>query len=551
MKMNEEMVFDELMRQKLESYSELPDMGLMDNIHAKKNRVMKLYKLSKFIAILCIVGVGVFAAYLQLDSNSYPVSTNNQLINNTINNLSESNNNHVQGSWKATAISSSTNSSLPSINQTSGNVQSETHSSLYIPNNCSTAKTNSTTIITLPKPNNSSPNLSLSNTTKPDSADAKKGDQKQKKQISVNCKAAFDYYVSYDGKYIFSNFSETESSSKTLWDFGDGTTADIASPEHIYKNAGTYLVTLKITDIANSCSDMLQKNIAINTSIKKQKQSIEIKGRVIAGSDPIENGNVYLLQFNSEKNNYTRIARSGISLSGEYLFRDIKNGTYVLLGEVNSAKYIPTYWGNSTDLNDAVEIHIMENDDEDMSGLNISMTYNKDFINNENAHIFNRDTQNYVLVLDQNNNIVGTAKIDKNGDVNLNGFPPGNYNLLNQQTGNINTVKVIPGGGYSLGGDISSINNGKITLVPNPAISNVKFSINIQNENQVADIMIMNVGGSIVYHKSYTCSTGSYPFDIDISSLPPGEYYVVVNVGGSQTLTGRMIKSGNNSNDNR
>ncbi len=128
MKMNEEMVFDELMRQKLESYSELPDMGLMDNIHAKKNRVMKLYKLSKFIAILCIVGVGVFAAYLQLDSNSYPVSPNNQLINNTVNNLSESNNNHVQGTWKATAISSSTNSSLPSINQTIGNVQSENHS---------------------------------------------------------------------------------------------------------------------------------------------------------------------------------------------------------------------------------------------------------------------------------------------------------------------------------------------------------------------------------------------------------------------------------------
>jgi PKD domain/Secretion system C-terminal sorting domain len=557
MNTNEEMIFDELMRQKLGDYSELPDMAMMNKIHAKKNRIITLYKLTKVFSVLCLIGLSVFGVYMLLKPNEINYSQITQNNSQTVSTISQN------------TKAASTGFNNPSIKQSLTN-NKNLNPNLVAPSTIksfptqvtahafsTTSETNQKNIESKSLQKNSPPNINSINTNpilnpaKKDSVITKQGEQNSKsKDISKNCKAAFDYYVSYDGKYNFTNFSETEVSANLLWDFGDGTSSTINSPNHIFKNSGNYTVTLKVNDITNSCSDILKKNIVFNSELKHRIQNISIKGKVVGGIDDVKNGNVTLMLFNPDKNSFTLFARTAISLSGEYSFADLKTGTYLILADANSPKYIPTYWGNTTDLSEAVEIHIMENDVDDLIGLNISLANTVPFNNGDISHNYSKDSNGYVMVIDQNNNVIGKAKIDANGNANLSEFPAGNYTLLNPKTGNINPITIAPGGALTGDGSLGS-ENGKITLIPNPAISDVKFSIDITQENEVAEIMIMNASGSMVYHKNQICIIGTNPFNIDVSNLPSGEYYVVINVGGNQTLSGRMIKTGNNSSNNR
>jgi PKD repeat protein len=47
------------------------------------------------------------------------------------------------------------------------------------------------------------------------------------------------------------------------WDFGDGTTSTVASPSHLYASAGTFTVTLKVTDSTNAVSDATANTVTV------------------------------------------------------------------------------------------------------------------------------------------------------------------------------------------------------------------------------------------------------------------------------------------------
>lgn len=48
------------------------------------------------------------------------------------------------------------------------------------------------------------------------------------------------------------------------WDFGDGTTSTVAHPDHVYKKAGVYTVSLTVTN-AKGCEDHSERNVRIDT----------------------------------------------------------------------------------------------------------------------------------------------------------------------------------------------------------------------------------------------------------------------------------------------
>ncbi len=52
--------------------------------------------------------------------------------------------------------------------------------------------------------------------------------------------------------------------SKYHWDFGDGSTSTIAHPDHVYREKGTYKVTLHVIN-ETGCEDMIEKDVRIDS----------------------------------------------------------------------------------------------------------------------------------------------------------------------------------------------------------------------------------------------------------------------------------------------
>jgi len=65
----------------------------------------------------------------------------------------------------------------------------------------------------------------------------------------------------------FTNTSMYTSPVSWLWNFGDGEISEEENPIHIYTKAGTYEVSLFVTDVCGSCNSSVDKvNIVTETS---------------------------------------------------------------------------------------------------------------------------------------------------------------------------------------------------------------------------------------------------------------------------------------------
>ncbi|MGB4655014.1 MAG: PKD domain-containing protein, partial [Bacteroidales bacterium] len=73
----------------------------------------------------------------------------------------------------------------------------------------------------------------------------------------------FTFISSCTGNPTVFNSTSSASVIHWLWDFGDGTSSNIANPEHIYTVAETYYVTLTVTD-TNGCSNVRSRTLTVN-----------------------------------------------------------------------------------------------------------------------------------------------------------------------------------------------------------------------------------------------------------------------------------------------
>lgn len=71
------------------------------------------------------------------------------------------------------------------------------------------------------------------------------------------------------------NFSATASGLTYAWDFGDGNTSTEQSPSHTYTNAGTYTVSLTVTD-ANGCSAMGTQTVQTQNVSVQETEPTEV-----------------------------------------------------------------------------------------------------------------------------------------------------------------------------------------------------------------------------------------------------------------------------------
>ncbi|MDX2250462.1 MAG: PKD domain-containing protein [Bacteroidia bacterium] len=94
---------------------------------------------------------------------------------------------------------------------------------------------------------------------------------------------------------------KTEGSVAWIWDFGIGSTSRQQNPNHIYAEAGTYIVTLRVSD--GVCEDIVQKEIRVKNS--SSLEDITDLGEINISPKPV-NGKVDLV-MNSPRKMYLRM----------------------------------------------------------------------------------------------------------------------------------------------------------------------------------------------------------------------------------------------------
>jgi hypothetical protein len=564
--MNTEQInrFDELMREKLGSYEETePDMDLLVHIHARKNRFLRLRNLYTLIVILAIVSAGIVGGYYFLGDNQSkqqsPVNPKEQSIHatstlhGTKRDLSTKMNNETKAQTgsvvdgKRSPIRTNKNNFVNSKNNSKSSYNN------YINRQDLPETKDILNQATLNQVNESKQDINKSTQTKnttsiykvePTAKADYNNNKDNTKQIADACKVEIDYYTSYDNGFNFIARSQNPNIQIT-WLFGDGKSSHEQSPKHVYQKAGQYAVTLTAIDKKTKCKAETYTLVQVKQGVNLTSSTIS--GTVFADAEYATKTRVDLLVYNTTNNVYERVQSAFTNNKGFYEFNEIVEGNYLI--KANDFKdYTASYYGNTTDREYANSVVIFANDYKELSGYDIQLTNHRlNAVNNRN----NSDTgsSRWMLVFDQNNNPVASVLVNAEGKIQSSvNLPDGNYNLMDPSTGKSTGKLNVGADGIRIG--TPDINTGKasglapeplkeLVLMPNPATDYVKVSLNPFN-SQPIHVKIVNSQGALV--QSLTLENGNDVNNINISALPVGTYYVVVNQNGV-TTSNRLVKT--------
>jgi PKD repeat protein len=562
MERNDNDLFDQLVREKLTGYAEPPEPEWIKNIHAKKSRVINLYHLYRLMLITALVGAGIFAS-VQFVPYASNMEVSKQRNQNTLTSQgatlqpanSSAKNNSVANTSNGGLLEQSTLIEAPIAQPEVLNATPKTRG-----NNFSKKRTPITQKKAAPTRNAASvtpesmlievPTETPILDEKPSSTDDAQT-EKTPTESSNNCTASFEYYTSYTGEINFTNTSSINKKSIVAWQFGDGISSAETEPKHTYRSTGKYEVTLLVKDNQTGCEATQTKLISYKNPNDKYTP-ITLSGELHAGTTPVKNGQIELYQFNPQKGGFVLNNVIRTSQSGAYDVVIQRNERYILKGIPSSElpDYTSSYWGNSDDIENATEIVIMPSEKDNLLGYNIELALaekqktSDDF---KDESITSATDQN-VLLLDLNNNIVGVGKVDVNGDYVFTGsVPPGDYKVVNPANG-ASTAKTVVGGEPVSGsifdkntGSVSAKNDEKVSVFPNPAGNTVNFGINSSAE-ETATIILTDAAGVELSRKQMVFTSGFNQTQYDLSNYSPGIYYVLVFKGNQQVLSNRLVK---------
>jgi hypothetical protein len=566
--------FDELIRQKLDSYETEPDMDLLVTIQARKSRFLRSRNLLTIIGMLALLMAGILGGYLlskskrENSSVPYRIEDSNQTSSDV--SVSLNARNSAETGANAFSIFNSFNQLYPhQVYQTQGYQTNHTSSSQNNPANqlLSTAFAFSNTNSTILGETNQDFNKTNVSEGMPedeleldDKAQQNKQDktdkadstniQKSNKPEKDVCNVSIEYYTGYDHSFYFLSKIESNDEFKVQWQFGDGLTSELANPKHIYEKPGQYAVTLVATNKRTNCKSesyklvQVKKGMALSASI--------LKGTAFADAEYASKTLVHLMDVKGNTIVQTTLTNN----KGQYEFSEIGAGVYVV--KVMPYKnYYSTYYGNSTNFEEASEVIVFEGDFKELSGYDVQMQTNTAYA----GHIPGHDTSGskVYVVVDQYNNPLAIINVGSDGKITgSSNLPAGNYNIIDKNTGMASgSIDVSSSGAMNMGSNNSAAgmsnnsggtvynqpNNRDIKLSPNPAkdVVNVKLSNSDQSEIYVS---IINYSGALI--KQFTIPAGSNATNVDISMLSSGNYYVIATQNGI-TTTSVLVKSADNS----
>lgn len=549
--------FDELIREKLDSYEAEPDMDLLVNIHARKNRFLKSRNLLTIIALLAILMAGIIGGYyLSGPGNDQSQKTNEKQdlsLNAAGHNPHGKNHNRMSGvhasstytlaasqgsGFTAEQTGNNTVSNLShgkSVKQASANaVGTKSPGKNSTTQNTDKHALLSDVVITASKLKAAD---AAKNADVPDESKTnnKAGDKADK--TTDECTAAFDYYTSYDHSFHFMPHINASANVSVNWQFGDGESSKELNPKHIYTKAGQYAVTLTAVNTKTNCKTEVYKMIRVLKGIGLTSSTI--KGTVFADAEYAAKVMVQLIEPGGNI-----VQRTITNTKGYYEFNEIGAGNY-LITTAAYKHYNSTFYGNSAEIEYATSIAVFKDDYEVLSGYDIQMIADRHYGENSIAHA--DSGSKLMIILDENNNPLTTVVVSNGKIISPVNLPAGNYSMKDAESGKSS-------GGITVGDDGSSsikpkdswndlsTEENEVTLSPNPASHYVNVGLT-NADNSPIEVTIINYGGAVV--KRFTLPSGSASTSVDINTLSGGSYHVIVKQNGI-TVTSTLVKGSDN-----
>lgn len=561
--------FDELIREKLDSYEAEADMDLLVNIHARKNRFLRSRNLLTIIALLAILMAGILGGYYLSHAGKGESRQENSSTDQVADKATQSRQTGFAGAVNAQsnygdASYSSTLQGIPG----SGLTSNKNSGYQQVSNSTPDARTGKPTVSSASAGQNNKPGVKANkdrmlydvviaadripakNQSLTDRNAEQQHQQNDEKQNSVDktkttdeCSASFSYYSSYDQSLNFMASVNAAPGVVINWQFGDGESSRELNPKHTYSKAGQYAVTLTAVNTQTNCKAEVYKLIRVATGASLTSSTI--KGTVFADAEYAAKTMVQLIEPST-----TRVIQTTFTNNkGHYEFNEIGAGNFVIRTSTYK-NYSSTYYGNAEDVEQATNIAVFKDDYDVLSGYDIQMVANRALA--DNSSLKSDSGSRLMVVMDENNNPVTTVVVSANGKITSSvKLPAGNYSLLDplsgQSGGSLNvgddgSASMGPKSGTGFGNDMAE-NMSTVTLSPNPAGPYVNIGLTNANSSPI-EVTIINYGGAIV--RQFTLPNGSSSGSIDINSLSGGTYHVIVKQNGT-TVTSTLVKASDNS----
>jgi hypothetical protein len=333
---------------------------------------------------------------------------------------------------------------------------------------------------------------------------------------------------------------------------------------------GVHTICLTIVDSLNNCSDQQCQTITVGSN----NCYGYISGEVYAGSNnqPLDEGMVYLILFDSLTNTLTAIDSLPIDSSNFFFFGPLACGDYLIKAAATSGSqyyngHIPTYYGNSPFWGFAQTVTIGQVNAQVTTDVTLIAANNPGgpgFIGGDVTQGANKTDLGdplsgiQVMLFNLSGDAIAYTYTDANGSFGFSNLAYGTYQVYVEALG-VQTIPAI----VTIGENEPSVDNvhilaseslistgieefdfdGAISDVyPNPVGNDASIRINLENEVMV-NISILDLTGRMISTQTISVAGGENKVSINASQLKEGYYFLnIQDVDGDFSVTRKFMR---------
>ena len=370
-------------------------------------------------------------------------------------------------------------------------------------------------------------------------------------------------YFTHTTTYLSVNFQGFITNGNYLqggtftWDFGDGAGPAFGQTvTHVYPGTGNFSVTLTAVD-SSGCSSTYIETISLYDSINTH----QVYGQVFAGNFPLTSGLAMIFSLDSTANYSPYVNVAAIDSAGTYYFTMVPDGNYYIFAiPILPAGYLPTYYGNTLDWQNATIVNLGQA--ANPYNINLLVAYNSSggsgTINGQvNMGQVKSTFLDKVTMLLMNDQLqpINFFKVNSTGDFTFPTLSYGTYYLKAEIPGVTSDVVMVVisdanpvanvtmtfSGNKILGIDETNQSLSAGILYPNPVSDVVNLSLKT-NQATTVQVDIFNMEGQAVVHSEKSLGTGESVITIPVSGLAKGIYTFRVHSDQGINIIRKLVK---------